>query len=196
MSKGIDLFILPFLVFIANLLIWNTLDIIDLHPKLHFEANYCYYFSFLNQLPCFMLGMNYYYDVQSSRSVKNIPPKLLILIAIDLYIKWQGVINGGEYVPYVMGLIVYYSVTLLNQKIKINNSRFNKVICNYGNRSFGIYLIHFYIVGEIVAVIKQSFPFDDNINFIILLPLAIYLSYCVGSFYDKLIVKLNKLFQR
>ncbi|RHE74646.1 hypothetical protein DW722_03810 [Mediterraneibacter gnavus] len=118
--------------------------------------NHFLYFSFITQLPCFILGIILYCEKESHALVIKRFEKLQLLTCVLVIVgvfftKWK---YSFFVVPMVAGLTCYYIL-----KIMLNKKEFGtigKSIIKIGKKSYYIYLIHIYFAWELTAVIRKG----------------------------------------
>lgn len=186
---------LSFLVFATALFV--ILLISYLYPCWECKRNSFVYFSFINQLPTFFLGM-----ALKQMYIKQIlyKEKLEIVLGICLLI-FSSVLFyiGFSYnvsivycsVPFFFSLSVFlFSSYCLSKNIEIK--RWGGVFSLWGKVDYAIMLIHPFIVFEFNKLILHYCSVNQAILYLLLLPINFILIFLLSWKYNTLITYLSK----
>lgn len=140
---------------VITLGVWCVVDLV-LKRGDFIGNNHFLYFSFITQLPCFILGMILYCEKENHTFVTRKFEKLQLLIytlaTVGLFFsKWK---YSFSVVPMVAGLTCYYILKmLLNKKVF---GIIGKSIIKIGKKSYYIYLIHIYFAWELTSAMRKG----------------------------------------
>lgn len=190
-----------FVIAIAIMLVWifRTTDIV--------QNNTFFYYSFVVQLPSFMLGIllccN---DVILCNTTKCIECyiKVILLFTISLFLLYVSGIYHAILQPIIVGGVAYYSLKLLitkEEKGKLKNNYLINFLCKFGQRSYYIYLVHGFFVWTMPTIIAElgktyQVDFAKKYVYIILLPFMFILSYYCAGICEKQCMKVIKYFEK
>lgn len=170
------------------------------HPGLACTNNSFVYFSFVNQLTPFCLGIVLYDLVCHRNQAKLAPYGALVLFVISVILFYGEYKYSFVFCP----TFVAASFMLLYWHL-INSEKFNsvvhgsnkivKTICSFGKLSFSIYLTHSFIAYDLSAnclKILSGIYKNDLLWHLILLPIVFGLTYLVGYAFHKCIAYIKK----
>lgn len=177
------LFIL-FPLFLVNIIYYNL--------GIQCNNNSFAYFYFINQLPCFSVGF-VLYDIYHSKENKTISlaaiKGMLLLFASFVMFNTTLIQNACVFpVIFSLGFMYIYIFTedMINGKCA---SVVVKGLCCIGNNSYSIYLVHPFVIYEIIAIAKRKISLvlncNDVILFFLLICWAYILSYQIGKIFSK-----------
>ena len=176
-----------------------------------YENNSFAYFSFLNQLPCFVLGMLLWFSVDETLHNRFDEKKLKMSCTITCFLGFLLMLfsififfyPGNKYAIFLkatlVGLSTYFILKGLILMEKASNKKPLGVIKQkmliIGRDSFYIYLVHPLLIWIFCPLCKKvitSFGFDWNNGFVflILLIVVIALTICFAKLYK---LSLNKI---
>ena len=189
--------IIPAITFVLSAAFLIGLSFID--KKFTCWNNSFYYFSFVNQLPCFLLGFSlcdlYLKDKIDTISHPVTKGILLATISIVLFYIGYWRYNNIVYaiVPFIWTLSVFYLSCVLI-KMEINtNSQINKTIIKFGEIDFAIMLIHPFIVFDLFKVLLYYSNWSHTVLFFICIPVGYTMIYFVSALYKTIIDKFTAL---
>ena len=159
-----------------------------------FENNSVSYFSFLNQLPCFVLGFSLY-ELHKNNSFLNIKfsfAKFVLCSAVALYLFFAKQENALVFMSFFVATAFFYvfvwtqNSDLLTKKIG-SDSLGVKIIKKIGKISFSVYLTHPLIIHLLVKPIIEILNgiYDNDILWYLLLcPIMFVLSYFLAVLFQ------------
>lgn len=169
------------------------MDIVIGYENLVFANNSFGYYFVLNQFPCYAIGMLLYYETQNGSMEKN---RVILSFAVGAAVMAAAVvlffypIFEEAYIVTVqlVGIATYFilkSALALEQHFnfeKIFNSASLKPLIKLGSISLYVYLVHGIFVRPFIGLLRKIFDkfridVDNGICFLILLPIAVFLSY-------------------
>lgn len=149
------------------------------------------YFSFVNQLASFSIGFSLFDWKRNNRAVNKYILAILcvclgLLSALMFYSNIEHIF---VFVPSVFSSFFACLFALTSEKIE-KNSHKTILMQKWGNHSYSIYLVHSLIVYEGSKVVTHLwnvvFPnISQGIVFIIWLPIAYAIIYCVGRLFSR-----------
>ncbi len=189
-------YIFPLLLFGVTSLITITLD--SLCDSIDFTNNSFLYFSFINQLPVFCLGLSLYDLLYEQKRVIRCPmEKGFVLLIISIILFHSSLDYIFVVVPFLFGwAVLYFYIYFCGVKINFRDS-FSILLQKFSKISLQIYLTHSFIVYYLVAVIMTLLhsyvgvfesTLGNVITYIIMQVGVLCLTYWVGkvfSFYQK-----------
>lgn len=192
------IFIFCFVVFLLNYFFWQFFD--GLHiSDLYFHKSYFFYFSFINQLPSFVLGLYMYSlyitsDESSSHPKAFFYPLFFIAFGLLLFFKYGDYEYRDTLTPFLVGLSFVYLFELTRRLFQ-RSSVVTGALMKVGARSYGMYLLNTFIAWEISAVLHKALTgyIDDNLLYIIWLPFATVILFVISIYYEKVISRFSKL---
>ncbi len=171
------------------------------HPAFICSNNSFVYFSFVNQLTPFALGL-VLFDIKDWLSVNK---NVLLFSLISLFLSIILFFGNFRYSFVFCPSFVAASFLLLFTWVSANKNICNKIesrsngvvrtILAFGKNSFSIYLTHSFIVYEFSVVslkFLRMIKNDDLLWYIVLLPIEFCLVYFVGYLYNKCIGIIKK----
>lgn len=157
------------------------------------------YFSVLNQLSSFLVGF-VVHDLYSNGKINKIKyPSIWFIVslavALTAYVggyfsNWKSTFIFAPLFFSVSYIFLYSSVNnFLNKKDRRKSPAIN-LMSKIGNRSYGIYLTHLFIIYSLCRPLLNHLFFDKQINslicFLIICLIAFPLCFAIGIAYDKL----------
>lgn len=146
--------------------------------------NSFFYFSFINQLPCFVLGM-YLYNNVNDRLTYNSTTMSLILLSITIVLFYTRYPLFFIFIPFLFGLSVTYF--LQSRNLTTCDSKVEKFLAMIGRHSYGIYLIHVFIVYDLAFYIQKTIKINNDILYLIWFPIMMAIVLLIGIYFDKLL---------
>lgn len=171
-----------------------------------FENNSVSYFSFLNQLPCFVLGFSLYelYKNNSFLNVRFSFAKFVLCSAVALCLFFAKQENALIFMSFFVASAFFYvfvwtqNSDFLTNKIG-SDSLGVKIIKKFGKISFSVYLTHPLIVHLLVKPIIENLNeiYDNNILWYLLLcPVMFVLSYFLAVLFQWYESVVNKIIRK
>lgn len=193
----------PFVVLIIctlmplfNYIIWVIIEEFNI-LSLHFNDSYIYYFSFINQMPSFALGIYMYLLYSINKNNDKMHPIYYIWFSIFMVLlilfKYSGYELKGIFTPYLVSISFIYLFEITRRNI--NNKRiYTKFISAIGKKSFNIYLLNTFIAWELGTLVSKVLSsFNQSIVYLFWFPVAVILLYLLSLYYEKVIFFFNKL---
>lgn len=189
-TKPVFAFLICFTLFILNVSFWYFFDSLEI-PGIYYNRTFFFYFSFINQLPSFVLGI-YMYSIYESNKEERDPKAyyfflFLLSFCLLLFFKYSDYEYGSIYTPYFVGLSFVYLFELtrrLYDKVGVCS----KIMMEIGTHSFGMYLLNTFIAWEAGAVVHKLLGgSNDTLLYLIWLPLAILILYVLSIYYERII---------
>ena len=199
MKKGLNKNVCRFLFILLPLIMVN---IIYYSMGIQCENNSFAYFNFINQLPCLAVGF-VLYDLYVSGDIKLV--RFAAIKGTIFIIASFGMFNitfsqNTCIFPTVFSLgfmyLFIFTENLINKRASFTIVR---GFSSAGNNSFGIYLMHPFVVYEFMIIGKKVVRFIINCNdivlFFILISIAYIISYATGKIFcqveQKIRIKLS-----
>ena len=138
------------------------------------------YFSFINQLSPFVLGILLYRNVEQGKYDKlNSFVFFILSVLFFLYpVPFRAVI-----VPFFFSLSVFYLLKILwDKKLPLCN-----ILCRFGELSYPIFLLHIFIIWDIPILILSHFVPLNLWSCMLWGVVSLVIIYYVGRPYNKLI---------
>lgn len=170
-----------------------------------------FYFSFINQIGCFLLGATLYFELKNDEKIRdNLSIRKLfcaIYFVLLIYMFFSTWRYSSVFVSFIMGLFTYhFMICMLSMENRncylLENSFIINIIKAYGAHSYYIYLIHFLFVWTMPLMLKKILPMlniyiNDNILYsTIIIPIFIF-AYYTAVLFERIIKKcLNILLAR
>lgn len=165
------------------------------------ENNRFIYFSFINQLGCFLLGVSFYFE-ENKESVHfvYIPVNILLLFLV-FFSNWK---ISYIIVPFIMGLLTYHLLKymlILEKRGKISEENaVLRVLRAYGRNSYYIYLVHGLFVWSMPIMIQQlltssGLHIDSTLLYLILIVPIFALSYYMALLLHKVVFGIESLWK-
>lgn len=191
--------IFPLVVFLATSVVVVIAGFV--HPVFLCSNNSFVYFSFVNQLTPFALGIVLFDISRRFNSSKLFPCFSLVLLMISAILFYGEYKYSFVFCPsFVAASFVFFYLYILNNKMTYNGINENKnvivrIISRFGKISFSIYLIHSFIVYDFsILCLRFLRPVYNNdfLWYLILLPIEYCLIYVLGSIYNKCVSRIEK----
>lgn len=157
------------------------------------------YFSFINQLPSFCVGLIMYNIFSESKKVQYPLIKGVVLLLVSILLFYYNFKFSFIILPFVFSLsfmyIYFYTNCLINKK----NTIILDLIKKYGTYSWEIYLIHsvyvYFILSIFIKFMSKINISNDSVCFV-LLPVSYFVIYKMGKLLNIVIMKINKIIFR
>lgn len=163
------------------------------------------YFSFVNQIGCFLLGASLYFK----KETKNILVEKILCVLdafLLLFVFFSGWKLAFVMVPFIMGLLTYHLMKWMLFLEKYGDGNFGKgiimkILKAYGQASYYIYLIHGLFVWSMPLMLHRLLPtlglyINDNLLYLILIVPMFVLSYYTALLFNKIIDMIKNLFRK
>lgn len=193
-------FLFPIIIFLVT----ATTVIVSgfIHPSFACSNNSFVYFSFINQLTPFSLGIVLFDLCDRYNNIKSAPYFSIVLFLVSIILFFKNYKYSFVFCPSAVATtftLLFFCLSK-NQKfyniINNNSNQIVKLINNFGKMSFPIYLTHSFVVYEfttICLIILRRIYNIDLLWYLILLPVQFCLSYLVGYIYNKCIAYVKSL---
>ncbi|MBE6795950.1 MAG: acyltransferase [Ruminococcaceae bacterium] len=176
-----------------------------IHPYLGCGNNTFMYFSFVNQLPAFVLGFSLYdlLVVRKSKAKWSLP-LFAVMMALSLLLFFKDFKYSFVFVPTTVSvawisLIAFFVNNKKCSKATENKSNIIvKTVMNFGKYSFPIYLTHSFVVydfSEFALRLLSRVYENDTLWYFVLLPIVFVAVYCLGRIFDLCTTKLQQIFK-
>ncbi len=163
------------------------------------ENNSFEYFSVVNQLPSFILGIVLYNFKDRIDYNKEKLLLMIFLLGISIIVFYIEYTFSFVLLPGIFSIFTIYLFVLL-RKLPDNTSNniIVKSISKIGDISFPIYLIHSFIVYDAIYFVKKAYQYinrgeDTLILYFILLPFIFISAVFAGNVYNVIIKKVSSL---
>lgn len=163
------------------------------------------YFLFLNQLPCFCIGISLYYIINDAKNKFLIFKNDTLLIIAFLFL---GVLSGAVFffcdisvkfiiLPTLVGLFSASLIGLMMRfEMKYNfNNKFIKIIEAFGRKSFYLFLAHGFVIWRVskyLINVLEPFGINTYVLFFVLLFIMLWLSWVIAVALEKFLQLFNR----
>ena len=171
--------------------------------------NHFMYFSFINQMGCFMIGVSMYFEMEmgsQKKSIKFSGWMSLLYLLVCIYLFFSGWKYTFVIIPFIMGLFTYHFMICMmimekEDRTVFTNSKLVTVISKYGQNSYYIYLVHALFVWSMPYAVIDVLNFmdlemNDTVLYCILIVpmfvLSYYLGKCFQIFVNTILTKLGR----
>lgn len=142
-----------------------------------------WYFSFINQLPSYILGIMIYNETNNSEN-KNCALRTLLLFMTTLVLFYLPTIPlRSVFIPFGFSLSFFYILKALWNKSLVCCNILTKV----GKLSYPIFLLHIFFIWDIPTLVLQPFLPLNTTTCIIYGVIAFFVVYFVSRYFNKLI---------
>ena len=161
------------------------------------------YFLFINQIGCYLLGMDLYYEREKETSVTAALCIAVFSLAAAMILFYLDLPLSFSLTPVLTGLFAYALYLLLKKIPEPENNPFRKkirgILCRIGIDSLFIYLTHTFVVWNVVRRILQlvygaGFTDFTLLAFLFLIPSAL-LAWLLAFLFRKLTEAEKRLFR-
>lgn len=143
------------------------------------------YFSFINQLPPFVLGILMYHNMMNK---KKLALKSLLLFVISIVLFYFSVPFRAVFIPFIFSLSFIYFLRLLWLK-KLLCCKF---ITKVGKLSYPMFLLHIFVIWDIPRLILSQFLSLNIFTCIVWGIISFFIVYYFSIAYNKLINLISK----
>lgn len=184
------------LIPIFNYIFWIIIEEFNI-LSLNYNDSYFFYFSFINQMPSFALGIYMYllYSINKNKDKIQFIQYVWFSIFMVLLIlfKYSDYELKGIFTPYLVSISFIYLFEITRRKMN-NERNYTKFISAIGKKSFNIYLLNTFIAWEFGTLVSKVFgSFNQPLVYLLWFPIAVILLYILSLYYEKVIFILNKL---
>lgn len=164
------------------------------------ENNRFIYFSFINQLGCFLLGVTLFFEKDKENNCLLYAFLHAVILLIVFFSHWKFAYVAA---PFIMGLLSYY---LLKYMLAIEKripdilakNTIMRILSAYGKNSYYVYLVHALFVWSIPIALKDVLDsirihINDNLLYMLLFVPMFALSYYTGLLLDKTLMRLSHI---
>jgi peptidoglycan/LPS O-acetylase OafA/YrhL len=126
------------------------------------QNNNFYYFSIVNQLPVFLLGISFYFlQVQAAWPVRSARANLMLFLLFSALSgwAWQSPLLFSL-IPFVAGISFLFLIKFFELAPAANGRWLQEV----GKASYSIYLFHFLFALKAVPLISHLFPVEERLG--------------------------------
>ena len=192
--------LIAFLLSVVSVLVLILLSIMfRQYSNTLLDNNSFGYFSALNQFPCFCLGITLFFQKRDtsfcSRKIMKIFFGVLLLI-ISVLLFYRPIIPYSfQLIPSFFGMAFYLIFRVLLD-FHFENPFFN-VIKLLGRNSYYMFLTHAFFVWpfpSLVIKLGKKINFNQNLLFVILLPISVILTYISAEYLKLIVLKIKKHF--
>lgn len=182
--------VLPVLVFCICFAVLITPYFFD--DSFYVHKNSFLYFSFVNQLPSFVVGFLLYdwYKNGMTKSKRNcLEGVFLLLISFAIFHNPSPV--SYIVLPFIFSLSFYYIYSNFTPPIYWNENRFIDCILLFGKYSYAVYLTHIYLAFDVSTAIISVMRIPEWLLYLLWLPILYLLSFVIGRCYQSLTEKID-----
>ena len=161
------------------------------------DLNNALYYSFVNQLPAFVCGLSLFDMMEKEESKEH--PFFAVVFLLLAYVVFCAS-NKLSYIfcPWLMAMGSAYAYRYFSHSLKNHNSKLFEFVCKLGEKSYAIFLIHFWAVAAMVTFIRKYTFFSvmdcsENVLYLLMLPLILVVSYFLGVVFDKYLSSMHHL---
>lgn len=162
------------------------------------ENNRFIYFSFINQIGCFLLGVSFYFEEKKESDHFFYVPMNILLLFIVFFSDWK---TAFIIAPFIMGLLTYhllkYMLTLERRGGISEENIVLRILKNYGRHSYYIYLVHGLFVWSMPIMLQQlliscGVHIDDTLLYLLLIVPIFVLSYYMALLLQRILDKIKR----
>ena len=194
-EKRINDFAIILVVQITSFLLLSL--IYFFYPSLSLANNKFLYFSFVNQLPSFCVGILLYNIFKKNKfnDVKYPLVKSVLIGLVALLLFFSHFHHSFVFEPLVFtSAFAYLFIYSLQLKVFKYNT-LSRIILKYGENSYAIYLIHPLILYT-GAYLLNTYYHTGLLIYMAWIPLSFVVVYYFGMLYNSIISKVQTLFSR
>lgn len=155
------------------------------------------YYSFINQLPSFLIGMSLYQANKEERKCKNSLLAGIILMTLSIYIFNSDLQFAFVIEPTLFSMSIYF--LLIHALSRKSNKTYPKFLMKFGDLSYPIFLTHFFVVYEMASVVKivahRFVEFPEWIIYLCWLPIAYVIVYITAYIFNLLLKRIRVIAQ-
>lgn len=184
-------------IILIQIISFSLLAIINkIYPILSLNNNKFLYFSFVNQLPSFCIGI-LLYDLYKNNKIYcvNYPLVKSLLIGLVAFLLFFS----HRYYAYVFEpavfTVAFAYLFIYSLKKDIVSNKLCRIITSYGDISYAIYLIHPLFLYTATYLLNTYYQ-TGLLVYILWLPISFVLVYSLSVLYNKIIIKFQSLFRK
>ena len=186
---------LPVIVF--AICAFSLISISYIDSRLACKNNSFFYFSFVNQISCFLLGfvLKSLYLNNDLKTVNNPISKGLVWAVVSFclfnigYWKYNNIVYA--IVPFTTAAAVFYFSCYFLTKETHSDSKLKNIVIKYGELDYAIMLIHPFIVFDFGRLILHYVDVPQSILYLVIIPVWYVVIYYVSSVYSKITAKVT-----
>lgn len=154
---------------------------------LFLKNNSFWYFSVINQLPCFLCGVVLFYRTKDNNHTVN---SKYIISACVLYVLAFFLFHSSLSIRfYILPFIVAVATSVLLEYLLTKDIKGIKFVNIYGRESYGIYLIHSVFAYKLSAVAKKLLGLNNIIIFVpmyvVIVLISLFAGKCINNMCNK-----------
>ena len=161
------------------------------------------YYSFINEITCFLLGIVLFYRIQEEKESPN-PTSDIILSLFWLVISLGLFFGAGKYayvfVTDAVGLLSFYlarAFITIEKRGAIQKDKLSRYLSAWGRRSFYIYLSHTFFAFSMSIIIvtlweRAGEPFNVNVLYLITIPVVFLGAWILSVILEAIISPITK----
>lgn len=172
---------------LAGVLISQLAVGISMYCGLSMSNNSFLYFNIMNQLPCFFVGIGYYFYLNIGEKVYSWKYDLLGMLVFTIFalVLWKLKINYlFSIIPFISSVSFIFLLQIFRKKENFNN----KILMRIGQISFSMYLFHFVFI-EVLEHIPSSFKSYGIPSLFIFYVIIVSLTFMLGKISYNIIEK-------
>lgn len=185
----------PLLLFIITT---GITKIIQFYTGIECTNNSFLYFSFINQLPVFILGFSLY-DIVEKKLIIRLPfIKSIIFLLLAVLFFYHSEYQSFILCPVVFALSMLYLYVFFSAR-NIVEGRGCNLLKKFSLTSYPIYLTHtivvYYFMGLVITILRHYNLFNfPTLIYCVSLPVIFLLVYIVGRLFNLYLNKIDKVF--
>ena len=155
------------------------------------------YFSFINQLPVFVLGFSLYDILNKEIVIKHLQLKAILFLILSCITFYHPSLNSYTITPFIFTLSIMYLFLICHNSHSIYENRLLRLLTKFLDISFSIYLTHTYVIynlfGMIIIKLLRNIGFYQypTLAYVVLLPIIYIIVYIVGDIFNAYLNKIN-----
>lgn len=159
--------------------------------SLFLKNNSFWYFSVINQLPCFLCGVVLFHRTKDKNHRVN--SKYIILSCV-LYVLAFFLFHSSLSIRfYILPFIVTVATSILLEYLLTKDVKGIKFVNILGRESYGIYLIHSVFAYQLSAVVKKLLALNNIIIFVPMYFAIVLISLHAGKCINNMCIKFKTL---
>lgn len=199
------IFILPIFFWLVYYLLTRVIAYFSNYSFYPYNCSFLYFF-FMNQLPCFSMGILLFFHEKDSFSLKcPLPISLLLgfgftLLAFYLYVQPDHYFFFTV-IPFLVSIAAYWFAIFLlhieqHQGFPSTLHAITDFIADCGKNSYSMYLMHgffswYSIKALTLFLTERKIIYNDLLLYLALLPITIFLVYVTGRSFSNLLNKID-----
>lgn len=176
-----------FLFVLFGLMLSQVFVIISLYFGQKIGANLFLYYNIINQLPCFFVGIGYYFYLKMGTQQYKCKYDILafLFLTFTALFLWKMKINYlFSIIPFFSSLSFVFLMELFRKNVRLNKN----VLMHIGKYSYSMYLFHFVFIWSLKYI---PLPIKDYgvFSLIVLYPAVVGMTFLVGKVSFRVIEK-------